>query len=108
MNPSGVYLKGKYDAETELNFYTFGIAKLLNCKCKKECICENGIKLRKESGMFIFIFPQDVGINQIENIAEKIGERSCQTIVENLQFKCGKLNASITPFGKNTVTFEIW
>jgi hypothetical protein len=65
MNPYGVYLRGKYDTETDLNFYTFGIAKVLNCKCNQECICENGIKLRMESVGFI---PKWVRVQKLRHV----------------------------------------
>ena len=49
MNPKHpIFLKGKYSREEELNFYSENIAKLLNCKCNGECICDSGIKARTE------------------------------------------------------------
>jgi len=95
-NPKGIpLLTGNYNKETEINFYSFGIAKLLNYKCEKECICDEGIKAELERGLVTFTFPEDVNIKEkVEKIAKLAGYDECK--FEDKDFNCGNLAGIMT------------
>ena len=81
-------LSGDYTMNDFYNFYTFGIAKILNCKCEENCTCENGIKLKMvEPTGPIFYFPEDVKKEQIEKIANKWGVENECVITQNETIK---------------------
>jgi len=80
MNPkSPFFLSGEYSQEEELNFYSENIAKLLNCKCSEECICEDGIKASVENFKVVFTFPENINIKEkITEIAKRDNVLKCE------------------------------
>jgi hypothetical protein len=84
--PGKMFLKGNYDATTAINFHSFGLTKALNCKCNKQCLCDNGINVKMEDSTVILTSPQNINIKQkIEEAAKEIGE--CE--FGDLWFACG-------------------
>ena len=93
-------LTGKYDENTAINFYSFGIVNSLNCKGKgEEWICNNGIELSFKNNTVILTFPQGSDLHQeIEKISKGIGVE-CEYI--DLFFRCGAM--SFLPIEENKV-----
>lgn len=104
MNPKSLFfLKGKYSKEDTLNFYSYGIAKLLNCRCNEECICDDEIKTEMTENEIRFTFPTDTNIK--EKI-EKIIKEECSVTGENLLlFRCKNLKGIILT-ESNTLIFR--
>jgi len=106
MNINDIFLTGKYDSRAKYNFFTLGIANLLNCKCNEKCACEDGIELGFiEHRGPVFVFPLNIEKEpKIESIAKELGfSETCKTIkTANVsedvlrRIECGDLIAVIS------------
>lgn len=115
-NPKGLpKLFGKYNADTEISFYSYGVSKVLNCVCEKECICKDNIKVIEGKYGIKFIFPEDINIEEsIKKIAIDLQMGDCtffnrtlslgDRIINLPSFSCGNLEGIII---SNEVEFEI-
>lgn len=112
MNYFGMYCKGG-NHKTRLNFYSFGVAKLLNCECDKECICEGEIKGNvkdlESTSISVFTFPGKLDITtKVVEIANKKNLEECNIIgnvsEENYNIECGELVGIIR---NNTAIFGL-
>jgi len=91
MNPYGLYLKGEYNSDIQLSFYSFGISKLLNCECDEECTCEDGVKATFKDNTTMFTFPTDVDMKQKITEIAGLGINECDINVSLMTFSCGNL-----------------
>jgi hypothetical protein len=102
IRPDYFYLRGLVDKQTELDFYSKGISKILNCNCTEErCVCENEInakldyvdKQTYQSPFVLYEYKDNVEekINYICNKME-MGE----VIFDENSFECGELSGLFT------------
>lgn len=104
MNPkSPFFLRGKYVQGDTLNFHSYGIAKLLNCRYNEECICDDEIKYEMTENEIRFTFPADTNIK--EKI-EKITGEECNAMGEDLLFFSCKNLKGIILTESNTLIFR--
>jgi len=103
MSITGESLAGNYDMEIELNFKSYGIFKLLNCKCNEGCICDNGTKVTLGERNPVFVFPEGINLeDKIKEIGQMIGEECSRA---DGKFECGWLGVSI--LDENKISFDI-
>jgi hypothetical protein len=114
------YLMGNYSNEDMINFYSFGITKLLGCQCNGDCVCRDGIKVKFDKRRIIFLMPKsDIDyINSfILNIAKALNIKECfkeinipsNTFIYNRFIYCGNdrmdRKLEITWYNENEIEF---
>ncbi len=114
MNIIDVNLDGNCNMNEHYNFYTYGIADVLNCECEENCTCRDGIKLSIVEPMGpIFVFPGKENEGKLMDIAEEWGaEEECIVVMDESKeghtlkiFECGEFVIKIVDF--NQVMFGV-